>query len=228
MLERLLGNKPFVFFSDHDTQGAQIFPNLKYGSILSSYATDILRCPRLEWGGPTQKQLLQHLEATHADADTPWSSRLPKLLKRMTLRPTRSDHSIIRNLERMGILDEEPTLREELDLMLAGTGVCRFLCLQHATANLLYKKFHLALLSDGNHGGMERFIGQEANRRAGVVTPVNFHNTPANVRNVDVRSQVNKEFDNRESQPATWNYPQAVLGSAKPKRTRIIGVTGRC
>lgn len=129
MLDGLLIATPFVFFSDHDTQGAQIFTNLKYGSILSSYATDILRCPRLEWGGPTQKQLLQHLEAAHTNAEMEWGSRRAELLKRMNLRATRTDHSIIRNLESMGVLDDEPTLRNEIGLMLAGTGVCLFVYL---------------------------------------------------------------------------------------------------
>ena len=107
MLETLLQSTPFIFYSDHDTQGAQIFANLKYGSILLSYVID---------------------------------------------------YSIRCNLERMGILSTELTLQKEIDLMLAGTGVCHFLYLQHASANRLYQKFHLALLSDGNHSGIERFI----------------------------------------------------------------------
>ena len=40
----------FLFYSDHHPRGAQIFANLRHGSILSSYATDILCCARLEWG----------------------------------------------------------------------------------------------------------------------------------------------------------------------------------
>ena len=112
----------------------------------------------------------------------------------MRLSPTRTDHSVIRNLEHMGLLSGEPILRKELDLILAGTGVCRFFRLQQVNANRFYKKFHLALLSDGNHGGMERFIVQEANKRTGVVTPANV--------NVDVRSQLGIGFDNRESQAA--------------------------
>ena len=41
LLESPLRTMPFVIFSDHDTRGAQILANLKYGSILSSYGTDI-------------------------------------------------------------------------------------------------------------------------------------------------------------------------------------------
>ena len=93
---------------------------------MSSYATDILCCPRLEWGGPTKKQLLRHLEASHNDPDVTWASRKVGILKKMSWKPTRTDYSIVRNLESMGILDSEPTLREEIDLMLAGTGVCCF------------------------------------------------------------------------------------------------------
>ncbi|KAK0508099.1 hypothetical protein JMJ35_009183 [Cladonia borealis] len=130
----------------------------------------------------------------HTDEDVSQSSRHQELLKRMELRPTRTDHSIMRNLESMGLLDNEPILRKELDSMLSGTG-----------------KFHLALLSDGNHSGMERFIIQEANKRVDVITQVD-------VRNPDIRSQPGVQFDSRESQPVEFNCPQDVMSSAKVRQ----------
>ena len=102
-----------------------------------------------------------------------WAIRKEELVKKMTMKATRTDHAIVRNFNKLGLLDGEPILRREIDAMLAGTGVCHFLYLQYTTANSFYKKFHLALLSDGNPGGMEKFIAQEANRRINVIAPVN-------------------------------------------------------
>ena len=118
----------------------------------------------------------------------------------------------------MGLLSDEPILRKELDLILAGTGVCRFFCMQQVNANRLHKKSNLALLSDGNHGGMERFIVQEANKRADILTPANV--------NVDVRSQLAVDSDNCESQPITFGFPSTVIDSAKIRGIRAIDIPG--
>lgn len=43
----VLSDVPFLYLSDHDFQGVQIFQVLKYGAVASAYASDILVCSRL-------------------------------------------------------------------------------------------------------------------------------------------------------------------------------------
>ena len=48
---------PFLYVSDHDFQGFQIFFNLKYGSRNMGFLSQTQTCRQLEWVGPTTKDL---------------------------------------------------------------------------------------------------------------------------------------------------------------------------
>ena len=61
--DRALSIVPFLYISDHDFQGVQIFQVLKYGAVASAYASDILVCSRLIWAGPSKEEFCQSPEA---------------------------------------------------------------------------------------------------------------------------------------------------------------------
>lgn len=105
---------PFVYISDHDVQGALLFTNLKYGSKSTAWASDIMTCPRLIHAGPTQAHVLAFLRSKHSDKSVPWGVRRDQIMKRITMPKTKTDTSVFDSLEKLGILELEPRLREEI------------------------------------------------------------------------------------------------------------------
>ena len=122
---RLLPIK-WIYYSDHDLQGAQIFTVLKYGALASAYSSQHLTCPKLEWGGPTVDELISHHKANFEgdSQDTGACTNHIKIIKAQIMGPpTRTDHSILKGMRSSGVLDDEPILAAELELLINGKGV---------------------------------------------------------------------------------------------------------
>ena len=49
-------------------QGFQILLTLKYGARTTAFAGPDMTCPRLQWAGPTVKQLVAHHKAHFSDS----------------------------------------------------------------------------------------------------------------------------------------------------------------
>jgi len=126
LLDQALPNINFTYFSDHDIQGGHMFTNIKYGSRSSSWATDIMTCPNLQWCGPTQVQLLEYLESHHDGTEAEWAARKEALLKKMSVSkediPT-TDGTLFKSMENLGLFNLEPTLMEEMRLVKEGQAV---------------------------------------------------------------------------------------------------------
>lgn len=126
LLDQALPNINFTYFSDHDRQGGQMFTNIKYGSRSSSWATDIMTCPSLQWCGPTQVQLLEYLQSHHDGTEAEWATRKEALLKKMSVSkediPT-TDGTLFKSMENLGLFNLEPTLMEEMRLVKEGQAV---------------------------------------------------------------------------------------------------------
>lgn len=132
-----LSDVPFLYISDHDFQGVQIFQVLKYGAITSAYASDILVCSRLIWAGPSKEDLCQSPEAYRemymaqyrsdfrrkSDEEVEkavgtWQRRMSDKLEKKLVKATKKDREIVRAIERFGWLEHEPNLRNEVQQML--------------------------------------------------------------------------------------------------------------
>ena len=133
----VMSNVPFLYVSDHDFQGVQIFQVFKYGAVASAYASDILVCSRLIWAGPSKGELCQSPKAYRemymaqyrsdfrrkndeevAKAVDTWQNRVSDKLEKRLVRATKKDREIVRGLERLGWLEYEPNLRDEVQRML--------------------------------------------------------------------------------------------------------------
>lgn len=116
----------WIYYSDHDMQGAQIFTVLKFGALASAYSSQHLTCPKLEWGGPTVEELMAHHEAyfegdsQNANART---DHMKNIKAQIVGQPTRADHSLLKGMRSSGVLNEEPVLASELELLIKGKGV---------------------------------------------------------------------------------------------------------
>ena len=56
-LDQNLRKTPFLYLSDHDIHGLQIFQVLKYGSKQNAESNRIMICPRLQGAGPSKEDL---------------------------------------------------------------------------------------------------------------------------------------------------------------------------
>ena len=116
----------WIYYSDHDMQGGQIFTCLKSGSLATAYSSTHLTCPKLEWAGPTVQELMAYHEANfevesqNANART---DHMKKVESQIVAEPTRSDHSLLKGMHSAGVLDDEPILASELELIVKGKGV---------------------------------------------------------------------------------------------------------
>ncbi|KAL8650126.1 MAG: hypothetical protein Q9226_005280 [Calogaya cf. arnoldii] len=130
----------FVYLSDHDWQGANIFTVLKYGSIRSAWASDIMCCPGLIWAGPTRKELYVYHEArifgewarvqeaqnrkstkesVQAVAQKEWETVQRKLRHVLSAPRTEMEKNLYESyFKRLNLLEHEPELGPELRMML--------------------------------------------------------------------------------------------------------------
>ena len=117
----------WLYYSDHDVQGAQIFTVLKSGALATAYSSTHLTCPKLEWAGPTVKELMAHHEAAfepHSqDTNARTQHRKDIEAQIVAKKPTRTDRSLLKGLRSAGVLNDEPILASELELIIEGKGV---------------------------------------------------------------------------------------------------------
>ncbi|MCJ1303315.1 Meiotic recombination protein W68 [Hypocenomyce scalaris] len=151
---------PFLFFSDHDFHGFQIFLTLKYGAKATAWASATQVCAKLQWIGPSVKDVYgtisKHTEVykaekmaepsvTEEDASKLtriWERRMGEKIERaLHQKITMVDKSLMRGMEKSGMLEKEEELAEEMRQM-AKTG----------------SKFGLSRLSFVRPNGMELFM----------------------------------------------------------------------
>ena len=158
-----LSDVPFLYLSDHDFQGVQIFQVLKYGAVASAYASDILVCSRLMWLGPSKEELCQspvayremYMAQHRSDfirkseedvvkAADAWQEKMSSKIEKKFMKATKKDREIVKAFERLGWLEHEPDLRDEVRLMLEAPS-----------------KFRLADLSQVNVRYLRTFVHQK-------------------------------------------------------------------
>ena len=134
----------FQYYSDHDFEGINIFAGLKYGSLASAWASKIQNCPRLQWIGPTVDDFLagpdQHHDAwvteylasnvnaspSAIDAEfARWKQQRLQLMRNRFQPASKGDKSLLAGFKRKGWLAHEPTIRAEVDKMMAGAAKFR-------------------------------------------------------------------------------------------------------
>ena len=132
-----LDSIPFLYFNDHDFEGVEIFYNLKYGTMTSAWCNQTEVCPKLQWAGPSRKDLLESPAAFKAlheaqfRRDQPhqsddsvikamdiWESRMSKKLNSKLVKSSQRDRFLFAGFSRAGWLDYEPELKAELEMML--------------------------------------------------------------------------------------------------------------
>lgn len=144
---------PFLYISDHDLQGFQIFFNLKYGSRNLAFLSQTQTCSQLEWVGPTEGHLDQVTEegSQHYIRDqqqnylswTPeeqeavrqkWLATRKETVEKFVTRGQGSqfnkneDTRLMRHWRESGLLEKEPQIAEEaLEMERVGHGVWLFL-----------------------------------------------------------------------------------------------------
>ena len=158
-----LSDVPFLYLSDHDFQGVQIFQVLKYGAVASAYASDILVCSRLIWAGPSKEELCQsptayqemYMAQYRSDfkrksdeevvkAVAAWQEKMSNKIEKKLVKTTKKDRELVKAFERLGWLEHEPDLRDEVKLMLEAPS-----------------KFRLADLSQVNIRYLRTFVQQK-------------------------------------------------------------------
>lgn len=147
---------PFLYLSDHDFQGFQIFQTLKYGATASAWASAIQICPRLTWVGPSKKDLLEspaaYLEAHKSQykSDRPhesedevvramraWQKQKTSSIQRKFVAATKMDRALYRGFERLGWLEHEPELKQEIQQMLETPSKFRLADLSQVSARYI-------------------------------------------------------------------------------------------
>ncbi|KAL9595376.1 MAG: hypothetical protein Q9219_006478 [cf. Caloplaca sp. 3 TL-2023] len=127
-----LRDAPFLYFGDHDMQGFTIFQTLKYGSRASAWASAIMVCPRLQYVGPTKKDLLDSVKNYRSQLANPdstedevrhhtdrWSAKADHKVKSKFDRCTPKDMEVMKSFESLGWLEHEPLAKREVDLVMA-------------------------------------------------------------------------------------------------------------
>ena len=159
----VLSDVPFLYLSDHDFQGVQMFQVLKYGAVASAYASDILVCSRLIWTGPSKGELRQspmayremYMAQYRSDfkrksdqevvkAADAWQEKMSNKIEKKLVKTTKKDREMVKAFERLGWLEREPDLRDEVKLMLEAPS-----------------KFRLADLSQVNVRYLRTFVQQK-------------------------------------------------------------------
>ncbi|KAI4253006.1 MAG: hypothetical protein LQ352_003958 [Teloschistes flavicans] len=145
--------KPFLFLADHDPAGFAIFQTLKYGSKTSAWVNPISVCPQLEYAGPTVDDLRKSAElsrikweqqhkanfprATDAEvkkAADDWQRMTEKRIEAKLSNATLKEKERLRSFERLGWLQRQTLLKEEVKKMKQGKGIFRFANLAEAGA----------------------------------------------------------------------------------------------
>lgn len=161
-----LKNIPFLYFSDHDTHGIDIFKTLKYGSKKSAWVTDISICPQLTWVGPTYQQYLdvpqsfrqQHMadyRIAHPQASEDGVNQEADKCEKQARRDMKSklvplkkkQKEMVRAFQTGGWLVHEPVIRAELDIMQREPGQFRFANLAEIDLRCLFQHVETTLVA---------------------------------------------------------------------------------
>ena len=128
---------PFIYISDHDFQGIQIFQILKYGGSASAWASEIQVCPQLIWAGPSKRELLDSPRVYQTEyekqyrldypnktddlvesAVNKWREERSAHIHRKLVSASKQDRELMKGFERLGWLEHEQELKQEIQLML--------------------------------------------------------------------------------------------------------------
>ncbi|KAG8531270.1 uncharacterized protein KY384_004628 [Bacidia gigantensis] len=132
----MLNDVPFLYFSDHDFQAAEIFKCLKYGAAHSAESSEQMVCSQLSWAGPSREELLSspekcrkaleqqyqsdQLRATSDEvkgAADAWVKNKRAFLEKKLVKTTQGDLNQLRSFLQTSWLQNEAGLRAELDEM---------------------------------------------------------------------------------------------------------------
>jgi DNA topoisomerase VI subunit A len=135
MLDTELPDFPFLYISDHDFPGFQIYNNLKYGSNDRAYCSHISVCPRLQWVGPTKADLIaspagykeekrklhkahhpNQSEAEVARILDAWEKAHSERIQAKLSRVNYCDQSLVRGWQRKDWLQYEPKVKAAVDV----------------------------------------------------------------------------------------------------------------
>ena len=144
-LDPALRRTPFLYTSDHDLQGLQIFQALKYGCNSSAESNHIMVCSKLQWAGPTKRELLASPQDYFSREEAQWRADHPgqtpdQIEMRMTAWRTEQqakigkqfqklskvDQRLLRAIKRVGWLAYEPEIEQEIEQMESEAGKFRF------------------------------------------------------------------------------------------------------
>lgn len=159
--DSLLANVPFLYFSDHGFEGIQIFQVLKYGAVASAWASRIQVCSQLTWAGPSKDELLQSPEAygdsfsaqyiednPHKSAEeasaalATWKEEMEVKIKKKLVAATKANVGLSKSFERLGWLQHEPGLSNEIQAMFDAPSKFRMVDLM--TVSTRYVRMFLA------------------------------------------------------------------------------------
>ena len=206
----VLSDVPFLYVSDHDFQGVQIFQVFKYGAVASAYASDILVCSRLIWAGPSKEDLCQSPEAYRemymaqyrsdfrrksdeevAKAVGTWQNQMSNKLEKKLVKATQKDRELVRAFGRFGWLEYEPNLRDEVQRMLEAPS-----------------KFRLADLAQVN----VRYLRMFMQTKVEVFTPAEITAVAVKVQPVVLRSPIGERYKALPSQVSSMPVePQSEI-----------------
>ncbi|ERF73418.1 hypothetical protein EPUS_04041 [Endocarpon pusillum Z07020] len=165
-----LAHVPFLYVSDHDFQGFQIFFNLKYGSRNMAFLSQTQTCRQLEWVGPTTKDLdlvaeagsrfyiedqaQNHLDWTEEEKEQVrlrWLTKRQETTKNFITKGKgcqinkKQDKDLMKHRRKFGMLESEPAVAEEvLEMQRSKHG-----------------KFRLSLLQSIYSVGLQWYIAQQ-------------------------------------------------------------------
>ena len=135
--DKKLANVPFLYFGDHDFQGFHIYKVLKTGSAQQAESSKIMVCPRLQWAGPSKKELLaspsecapgkraqyekDNEKKTKGEVDAymaKWRRETRAKLEKKLQPANKTDATLMKGFRDCGWLDSEPAIKAELEEML--------------------------------------------------------------------------------------------------------------
>ncbi|MDI1489999.1 MAG: hypothetical protein OHK93_001198 [Ramalina farinacea] len=154
--DKRLAKVPFLYFGDHDFQGFHIYKVLKTGSAQQAESNKSMVCPRLQWAGPSRKELLasplecapgkkaqyeqDNRKKTKGEVEAymaKWKRETRGKLEKKLQPANKTDKSLMKGFRDCGWLDSEPAIKDELEEMLVKTSKFRLANLTDVTGQYL-------------------------------------------------------------------------------------------
>ena len=130
----------FLYCSDHDPFGLNIYCILRWGARPHAASSRSMVCPGLEWVGPTREIVLSRLDEYMKNRWTLENHRKPQGEHVVALNKAKRDvekimaaklsdkaNSNILGMEKLGYMDKEPILAQEVAALRAGNAVRTFI-----------------------------------------------------------------------------------------------------